>query len=188
MPSTGALFTVDLEPAWASTTLPETWGKPNHCVRDVLQPLLRQLERNKVKGVFYVLGYVAQNYPFITGHITDHGHLIGSHGMWHRHNEREGDSSDQLARKHLGSDIYGYRSPYWDNTRCPGISGGTWFRLLPARFIASQVRSSGTLWVHPHDLSRDPQDRYWRHKLFIGNPWEKLEYLLREVDWRDPRE
>lgn len=187
MPSTGALFTVDLEHSQAGTMLPEKWRQRYAWhAEDTTDRLLHVLKRNGVRAHFFVLGWLIPQCRSLIYDLKFDGHTIGSHGYWHRRNEKERDLSDLRAREVIG-DCVGYRSPHWDTTPRPTPpAGGTYFRVLPVREIVRRVRRSGVFWVHPHDLSKDPSDSYWRHKIFIGDPWKKLERILTEVKWADP--
>ena len=142
--------------------------------------ILSLLGRHGIVGSFYVLGHVAEHSPKLVEAIGKLGHRIGSHGYWHRHGECEGDASDQLARKFLPEPVEAYRSPFWDTTPCPGRSGGVYFRLLPYGWLKREVKQSGILWLHPHDLY--PQSNGpLRRRLWRQSTWNRLDRLLTEV-------
>ena len=46
--------------------------------------LLAILECHEVRATFFVLGWVAEKYPFLVKEICALGHEIGSHSYWHR--------------------------------------------------------------------------------------------------------
>ena len=46
--------------------------------------LLGIMERHRVQGTFFVLGWVAEKFPFLVKEICAQGHEIGSHSYWHR--------------------------------------------------------------------------------------------------------
>ena len=144
------------------------------------QRLLTILTQSGVCATWYILGDVAQKAPQLVKDLQANGQAIGSHGHWHQHGEREGDASDQLARKVLPACV-GYRSPFWDTTPRPGMAGGTFFRTLPYRWLKWEITRHGVLYLHPHDFS--PSWTLWRRRLMFCNPWQRLERLLMEVDF-----
>ena len=46
--------------------------------------LLAIFERHQVTATFFVLGWVAERFPFLVKEIYALGHEVGSHGYWHR--------------------------------------------------------------------------------------------------------
>ena len=112
------LFTVDWE-SWFNATEPkEKWNDLETLVKEPTIYLLNQLDKYRVRAIFYVLGWLRDKEPKLYEEIKTRGHIIGSHGYWHGHNEKE----EGL-----------FRSPYWDTTPLPGICGGFFLRILPYR-------------------------------------------------------
>ena len=168
-----------LEHWFHALLLPEFW--PQRCPEgeDVTWRFLSLLGRYGVNAHFFILGHVAEFSPKLVETIERLGHPIGSHGYWHRHGEREGDVSDQIARTHLPAACQGYRSPFWDTTPRPGWSGGSYFRFLPLSWLRAELLRSGTLWLHPHDLY--PQSTGpLRRRCGTKAAWNKLDTLLDE--------
>lgn len=185
-------FEVHLEDWYHSLVLPEDWRWYTHAYHEPVDRLFSILDRHKVRATFYVLAPMVEHHKNLLRTIRSEKHLVGSHGYWHRHNEREGDESDKKARKIIGECV-GYRSPYWDTTPRPGFGGGAFFRLLPYPVVRQAVLSSRVFWVHPHDLI-DPDNKHrasstpyltdkcvpLRRKLGLRTAWNKLERLLNE--------
>ena len=173
-----------LEWSFHATRLPEFWSEECPEGQDITFRFLSLLGRHGVKAHFYVLGHVAEYHPKLIETIEKIGHPIGSHGYWHRHNEWEGDASDQLARTHLPAACQGYRSPFWDTTPRPGLAGGFFFRVLPYKIILQEIRKTGIMYLHPHDLyhqSRGPL----RRRVGQRHVWDKLDRILTEASVRN---
>ena len=56
---------------------------PSRVVQNTRQ-LLAIFDRHKVRATFFVLGWVAEKYPFLVKEICAQGHELGSHSYWHR--------------------------------------------------------------------------------------------------------
>ena len=191
-----AVFTVDLEWPWHATRLPEDWPpKTGEWEIAVVERLVKQLGRYGVKARFFILGHLAHQDPDVVRYIEENGHQLGSHGYWHRHNEAQGDTSDQKTRQMIEGmfEVYEqrrvvvthYRSPFWDTTPWPGRCGGVWFRLLPLPVLRWFIARAGMFYVHPHDLQLTREGPL-RRRVTIGNPWQRLEWVLRNVEWQTP--
>lgn len=95
------------------------WSSRNDRLDAVLPPLLDQLDKNKVRATFFVLGWVARRRPDWVRRIHSAGHEIASHGYEHRRittqspREFRRDVLDSLALlQHLtGDPVLGYRAP-----------------------------------------------------------------------------
>lgn len=179
------LFTVDLEFPEHAISKPETWPTTNAVAAAMARFLSAKLMFYRIKAIFYVLGHIAQHDPKLIESIQSDGHRLGSHGFWHRHGEREGDASD-FATRQLLPECVGYRSPFWDTTPRPGKSGGVWFRVLPYHALLKEIQKTGIFYVHPHDLY-DTKQGPLRRRMFFYDPWERLDALMNEVQWDEPR-
>lgn len=190
----GARFTVDLEWAYHAVRSPSEWWKwPNQVF--LVKRLLDVLKRYEVKVTFYVLGDIADKHPGLVQRISYEGHLLGNHGYWHQHGEQEGDTSYYEAAQAICAALnrrdfvsYPYRSPFWDSTPRPGWAGGKAFRLLPKHLLKWEIERQGVFWIHPHDLRSLPEwdvwGEPWHRHLLLWNPWERLEWLLENIQWR----
>jgi len=100
---------------------------------------------------------------------------VKSHGVYHNYDEKAD------------------RSPYFNQEGLPfPPSGGFFFRLLPVFYLKWAIRKSGICWLHPHDLDEDhPKLKNpfmnWKRHVGLKGAKAKLERLLKEIDWHDPR-
>lgn len=122
--TTSHFFTVDVEEyfqvkALESAVSREEWmSRPSRLARSI-DGLLDTLDRHKVRGTFFVLGWIAEHRPQVVTAIANAGHEIASHGFWHdrvtaldRHAFREDVRSSKRALEDLiGAEVVGYRAP-----------------------------------------------------------------------------
>jgi len=171
------IFTVDWE-AWHSAIDPNDDSKVDR-IAEPTYYLLGLLRHLKVTAIFYVLGQMVYKNPEIYEDIKQEGHVIGWHGMRHYHN--------------LKSETNLFRSPYWDTTPMPWPpSGGFFFRLMPLTYVKYAIKKSGFFWIHPHDLDPDHPETSdlflnWKRHFGLKNVRLKLEKLLKQVTFGDPR-
>ncbi len=83
------VFSVDVEDyfqveAFAGTIDRATWESRPLRVEANTERVLALLDTHKVKGTFFVLGWVAKRLPHLVRRIAMEGHEIASHGMSHR--------------------------------------------------------------------------------------------------------
>ncbi len=93
-PSRGPLpmknvFSVDVEDyfqveAFAGTIDRASWDTRPLRVEANTERVMALLDRHKVKGTFFVLGWVAKRLPHLVRRIAQEGHEVASHGMSHR--------------------------------------------------------------------------------------------------------
>ena len=82
------IFTVDLE-EWFhindSTWMPvENWSALENRVNHNTQIILSFLKKHQIKASFFVLGWIAEQYPELIRQIVAEGHDIGYHSYYHR--------------------------------------------------------------------------------------------------------
>ena len=82
------IFTIDLE-EWFhindSTWVPvEEWPKLENKVIANTNIILSFLKRHNIKASFFVLGWIAEQYPELIKQIISEGHDIGYHSYYHR--------------------------------------------------------------------------------------------------------
>jgi polysaccharide deacetylase family protein (PEP-CTERM system associated) len=82
-------ITVDVEDyfhveAFASEVSYEYWDRYTPRVERNVDRVLALFDRYKVRGTFFVLGWVAQRFPRLVRRITALNHEIGCHGFAHR--------------------------------------------------------------------------------------------------------
>jgi len=100
--------------------------------RDAWPGLESRVERNvdrlltifgeaKVKGTFFIVGWVADRHPGLVRAVHEAGHEIASHSYWHEVVHRHNMTSfraDIRASKHrledlIGGEVLGFRAPGW---------------------------------------------------------------------------
>lgn len=124
-------FDVDLELNWSETNRQD----PNHIVhmskgtygaKQGLPRILKMLDKQEVKGTFFIPAYNAEVYPELVKEIYRRGHEIAYHG-YHHYDNPPGEENDMLAKsEHIfmeltGEKIVGYR-PSADITYHDGIA------------------------------------------------------------------
>lgn len=82
-------LTVDVEDyfqveAFAKVVPREEWDRLPQRVERNTERLLELFDVTKVKGTFFILGWVAERYPRLVARIAAAGHEIASHGYAHR--------------------------------------------------------------------------------------------------------
>jgi len=121
---TSHFFTVDVEEyfqvkALESAVCREEWiSRPSRLPRSI-DALLERLDRSKVSGTFFVLGWIAEHRPEVVLAIAAAGHEIACHGFWHeRVTSLDPDrfredvrSSKQELENLIGAEVVGYRAP-----------------------------------------------------------------------------
>lgn len=81
--------------------------------------ILDKLSAANIKATFFILGYVAEQYPTLIRRISDKGHEIGLHGFFHRKiNKLSLDQFTREVEKALlvvegicGKKVVGFRAP-----------------------------------------------------------------------------
>ena len=88
------------------------------------QRLLDLFDECKVKGTFFILGWVAEHFPALVREIVARGHEPACHSYWHRlvytisaeefreETLRAKDTIEQI----VGKQVYGYRAPSYSIT------------------------------------------------------------------------
>jgi polysaccharide deacetylase family protein (PEP-CTERM system associated) len=179
-------LTVDVEDyfhvsAFASAVPISTWPTLESRVCRNTETLLSIFEAAGVRATFFVLGWVAQQFPSLVRRIQADGHEIASHSYWHGlvyDATPDGFREDlRLARTAIGDacgvEVRGYRAPSYSITR-----GSLWAldvlveegysydsSIYPIRHdrygisdwrrdIHSITRQSGTIWELPGSTIR----------------------------------
>ena len=117
-------FTVDVEEyfqvrALESVVSRNEWLSRPSRVGGSTEALLATLEKNGVRGTFFVLGWVAKHRPEVVRAIASAGHEIASHGFSHQRVTSltpEAFREDLRTSKHAledvtGNVVLGYRAP-----------------------------------------------------------------------------
>ena len=116
-------FTVDVEDyfhvaALASAVSRESWGSRECRVERNTERLLALLESQRIRGTFFVLGWVAERYPALVRRIAECGHEIACHGFSHQliYRQSPEEFREETARakglleEAIGAPVLGYRA------------------------------------------------------------------------------
>ncbi len=123
-------FTVDVEDYFQVTAferdIPRShWPDfPSRVVNNT-QRLLELLDRHRVRGTFFILGWIAERFPQLVQTIHAAGHEIGSHSYWHRlaYKQTPDEFREDLRRSRdvltdlIGEKVTCYRAPTFSITR-----------------------------------------------------------------------
>ncbi len=88
-PEVPNVLSVDVEDyfhvaAFSSQISPEDWDfLPSRIERNVHR-VLELFQKHKIRGTFFVLGWVCQRFPRLVREIAEAGHELGSHGFTHQ--------------------------------------------------------------------------------------------------------
>lgn len=82
-------FTVDVEDyfhvsGFSNCISSRDWDSFPCRVQANTERLLDIMQAKKVRGTFFILGWVADRYPRLIQRIADEGHELGCHSYWHR--------------------------------------------------------------------------------------------------------
>jgi polysaccharide deacetylase family protein (PEP-CTERM system associated) len=120
------VFSVDVEDWYQGLEVVplEDWGKYADRIWVGLEPLLKLLDRHRVRGTFFILGYLAERHPDAVEAIAAAGHEVGSHGYAHQVVYRQ--TPEQFRRDLVRSldvlralridGVRGYRAPFFSIT------------------------------------------------------------------------
>lgn len=120
------VFTLDIEDYWSIFLrywLNKNAGPSEAVVRNT-EWFLDTLARYNIKATCFILGEVAQKYPYLIEKIAQDGHEIASHGFSHKqifHLNRRQFCEEIVSTKHLleditGQAVLGYRAPAFSIT------------------------------------------------------------------------
>ena len=123
------LMTVDVEDyfhgsAFDAVVPRERWGACESRVETNTERLLGLFEAARVRGTFFVLGWVAERFPGVVRQIARAGHEVASHGYSHRlvYRMSAADFREDVRRakglieSHAGLPVLGYRAPSFSIT------------------------------------------------------------------------
>jgi len=87
---------------------------------DITPAVLDTLEKEKIRGTFFMLGENAAKYPEIASMVVERGHLVGNHSMTHRklflirraEMEKEIDEAQEVIRDITDVETLWFRPPY----------------------------------------------------------------------------
>ena len=115
-------ITFDVEEWFHAANLgipPERWSIPPSRLDKPLDAILTLLDQRRVRGTFFILGWVASHRPELVRRIHEAGHEIASHGYLHRPIKGQSRSTfiRDVARSKkgledlIGRPVLGYRAP-----------------------------------------------------------------------------
>ena len=123
-------LTIDVEDyfhvsAFADSITPESWSERECRVEKNTYKLLEIFDDAGYKATFFILGWVAENYPGLLKDIQQQGHEIASHGYSHQlvYNQtremfkKETLKSKQLIEDIIGWEVIGYRAASYSITK-----------------------------------------------------------------------
>ena len=118
------ILTFDIEDWYNCDFISEDfeWEKWEYRVDIALIPLLDELDKRKLKGTFFCLGWLAEKHPDIIKEINRRGHQIGCHSYQHELATRftpEQFVEDTMKAKNLIESVIGKKI---DCFRAPGFS------------------------------------------------------------------
>lgn len=103
----------------------EDWHRQECRIQRNIDRILTLFSEHKVKGTFFVLGWIAEHFPQVVKDIKAEGHEIGCHSYAHKvifEHSREDFVEDLHRSTALIEDLTGnpiefYRAPSWSITR-----------------------------------------------------------------------
>lgn len=119
-------FSIDLEDWYQGIELPfAQWHGQEYRLEKGLDVVLELLAGKGVKATFFCLGWIAEAHPAVVRKIFDSGHEIASHGYSHEkiysldrnRFAEETRKTKGLLEDITGSEVRGYRAPYFSITR-----------------------------------------------------------------------
>ncbi len=120
------LFTIDVEDWYQGIELPyKEWDNREKRLEFGLNRLLDILDEKNVKGLFFILGRVAEEHPQWVREITARGHTPASHGFTHKKVydlspldfREEVRSTKRRIEDLTGHEVNAYRAPFFSITR-----------------------------------------------------------------------
>lgn len=103
----------------------EDWSKYETKIVANTRRILKLLNKNKIEATFFVLGWIAERFPFLIEEIQQDGHEIATHGYFHQKiteiTPMEFEQDLQLAlsvtKKITDLNIIGFRAPSFTITK-----------------------------------------------------------------------
>ena len=122
-------LTVDIEDyfmvsAFSGSIPQDQWGAYEPRVEGNTRRLLDIFDRKKVKGTFFVVGWIAEKFPGVVREICRRGHEIGCHSHLHRlvydlspeEFRRDTRNAKGVIEDVSGESVLGYRAPSYSIT------------------------------------------------------------------------
>ncbi|MFQ5710086.1 MAG: XrtA system polysaccharide deacetylase [bacterium] len=162
------------------------WDRQEVRIHANICRVLKLFEEFKVKGTFFVLGWIAERYPEVVLTIKKYGHEIGSHGYSHaiiyEHSKedfvRDLERSISVLEKTIDEQIYSYRAPSYSIT----------LQTLWALEMLSQkgIRYDSSIFPIKHDLYGIPAMPRFPFYIKCHNGQKLIEFPLSTVQiWKE---
>ncbi|MFV0145128.1 polysaccharide deacetylase family protein [Empedobacter falsenii] len=105
-------------------TKDQQWDKFEVRIHEGTDRILDSMQKYNKKGTFFILGWIAKEYPEVVRKIKEQGHEIGCHSMWHelvhRFNKEQfyDDTKEALdyIEQAIGEKVNLYRAPAFSIT------------------------------------------------------------------------
>jgi len=119
-------FTIDVEDWYQGIELPvSSWSNYERRIEIGLNKILQLLDEHKVKATFFILGWVAENYPSLIKQIANQNHEVASHGYSHTKVyeltpntfRKEVCRTKKLIEDLTGDELLAYRAPFFSITK-----------------------------------------------------------------------
>ncbi len=117
-------MTVDVEDYFHASAFDRVVSRPSWAERESrvvpnTERLLEAFDRFKVRGTFFILGWVAERFPALVRAIAGNGHEVASHGFHHQliYMLTPGQFREDVRRAKIaieqasGCEVRGYRAP-----------------------------------------------------------------------------
>jgi polysaccharide deacetylase family protein (PEP-CTERM system associated) len=179
-------FSVDVEEhyqveAFRGIIARDQWDRFESRVEVNTRRLLRLLEKRSITATFFMLGCVAERYPWLVRECVDAGHEIASHGWDHRpvtELTREEFRRDVRRTKNLlqqlgGVEVLGYRAPTYS------IVKSTMWALEV--LLEEGYRYDSSIFPIVHDRYGIPDAPRFPHRLKAPNGCELAEFPMSTV-------
>jgi len=103
----------------------EDWDHQPSRVEGSISRILDEMERDGVRGTFFILGWLASRHPKLVRQIHDAGHEVASHGTGHRtvydlttdQFRQDVAEAKEVLEDIIGEPVIGYRAPSYSITR-----------------------------------------------------------------------
>lgn len=122
--------------------------------------ILDLLKKENIKGTFFVLGSMVENYPDLVKREYEEGHFIANHGYSHRYKEIYQSSDSVLDEYNRTNDLIknAIGIPYYNSLvfRFPGGSSGGYYHDLKQE-AKNKLKEQGIASLDWNALTRDSE-------------------------------
>jgi len=174
---------------WEHFNSPSLWKNLESRVTSNTNYCLNLFEHYNIKATFFILGWVAENYPDLVRKIVDKGHEIGSHG--HVHNLVSHMNYDEFA-KDLDASLAAISSAANQDVKAYRAPG---FSITPDQFWAFEILASrgitldSSLFIGKHSHGGLFLERKQPFEIILSNGRKLIEAPITSypiLNWRIP--